>query len=368
MQIERAEIFLVPLRLREPFESSATTVQDRLILLVALHGDGMTGWGECVAGETPYYSPETTETACHVITRFLLPEVVGRAYVGGAHTVRTRWVPVRGHPMAKAAVEMAAWDLQAKRDSVPLCVAIGGALRAVPVGVSVGLLQDDDALLERVESSLQEGYLRVKIKIRPGRDVDMLRRVRDRFPTASLMVDANSAYTLADLARLRELDDLGLMMIEEPLAQGDFRGHAELQAELRTPLCLDESIGSVVDAERALELGSCRVINVKPGRVGGIGEAHAIHDLCLGSGVPMWCGGMLESGVGRAHNVALATLAGFTLPGDISASRRYWERDLVDPEWEVEDGSLTPLESPGIGVEPDRARIEDLSVRRIVIS
>lgn len=368
MQIERAEIFLVPLRLREPFESSAATVQDRIIMLVALHGDGKTGWGECVAGETPHYSPETTETAWHMLTRFLLPEVVGRVHVGGAGVVRTVWAPVRGHPMAKAAVEMAAWDLQAKRDNVPLCTAIGGTLQAVPVGVSIGLQDNDDVLLKQIESSLEEGYLRVKIKIRPGRDVDMLRSVRDRFPTASLMVDANSGYTIADLARLRELDDLGLMMIEEPLAPGDFQGYAELQAALRTPVCLDESIGSAVDAERALELGSCRVINVKPGRVGGFGEARSIHDLCLGSGVPMWCGGMLESGVGRAHNVALSTLPGFTLPGDISASRRYWERDLVDPEWEVAGGALTPLESPGIGVEPDRARIEDLSVRRTEIA
>ena len=368
MHIERAEVFLVPLRLREPFVSSAATVQNRIVMLVALHSDGRTGWGECVAGETPYYSPETTETAWHVLTRFLLPVVVGRAHVGGAGVVRSVWAPVRGHPMAKAAVEMAAWDLQAKCDNVPLCVAIGGVRRPVPVGVSIGLQHDDDVLFERIESSLEEGYLRVKIKIRPGRDVDMMRGVRDRFPTASLMVDANSAYTLVDLARLRELDDLGLTMIEEPLGPGDFRGHAELQAALRTPLCLDESIGSAVDAERALELGSCRVINVKPGRVGGVAEARSIHDLCLGSGVPMWCGGMLESGVGRAHNVALSTLPGFTLPGDISASRRYWERDLIDPEWEVTDGTLTPLELPGIGVEPDRARIENLSVRRTVIA
>ena len=368
MQIKRAEVFLVPLRLREPFESSAATIQDRMIMLVALHGDGKIGWGECVAGETPYYSPETTETAWHVLTSFLLPAAVGRVHVGGAGVVRHVWALVRGHPMAKAAVEMAAWDLQAKRDNVPLCVAIGGARRAVPVGVSIGLQRDDDVLLKRVESSLEEGYLRVKIKIKPGRDVDMMRSVRDRFPTASLMVDANSAYTLADLARLRELDDLGLTMIEEPLAQGDFRGHAELQAALRTPLCLDESIGSAGDAERALELDSCRVINVKPGRVGGVGEACSIHDLCLGSGVPVWCGGMLESGVGRAHNVALATLPGFTLPGDISASRRYWEQDLIDPEWDVADGTLTPLDAPGIGVEPDRARIEKLSVRRTMIA
>ena len=367
MQIERAEVFLVPLRLHEPFESSAATVQDRTIVLVALHGDGQTGWGECVAGETPYYSPETTETAWHVLTRFLLPAVVGGAHVG-VGVLRNAWAAVRGHPMAKAAVEMAAWDLQAKRDNVPLCVAIGGALRAVPVGVSIGLQHDDYALLEHVESFLEEGYLRVKIKISPGRDVDMMRGVRDRFPTASLMVDANSAYTMADLERLRELDDLGLTMIEEPLAPGDFGGHAELQAALRTPLCLDESIGSAVDAERALEMGSCRVINVKPGRVGGFDEARSIHDLCLASGVAMWCGGMLESGVGRAHNVALSTLPGFTLPGDISPSRRYWERDLIDPEWEMADGALTPLASPGIGVEPDRARIENLSVRRTVIA
>ena len=367
MQIEQAEVFLVPLRLREPFESSASTVQDRLILLVALHGEGLTGWGECVAGETPYYSPETTETAWHVLTDFLLPEVVGKTHAGGVGDVVTKLSPVRGHPMAKAAVEMAAWDLQAKLDGVPLCVAVGGERRAIPVGVSIGLLQDDDTLLERVESSLREGYLRVKVKIRPGRDVEMMASVRGRFPTASLMVDANSAYTLADLARLRELDDLGLMMIEEPLARRDFRGHAQLQEALRTPLCLDESIGSLVDVERALELRSCRIINVKPGRVGGLSEAKSIHDLCLASGVPIWCGGMLESGVGRAHNVALATLPGFSLPGDISASRRYWERDLVEPEWTVADGTLTPLDAPGIGVEPDRARIEGLSIRRTTV-
>ena len=368
MQIERAEVFLVPLRLREPFESSAATVQDRIIVLVALHGDGKTGWGECVAGETPHYSPETTETAWHVLTRLLLPAVVGREHAGRPGVGGTVWTPARGHPMANAAVEMAVWDLQAKRDNVLLCTAIGGTRRAVPVGVSIGLQRNDKAHLEQVGSSLEEGYLRVKIKIRPGRDVGMLRSVRDRFPTASLMVDANSGYTIADLERLRELDDLGLMMIEEPLAPGDFQGYAELQAALRTPVCLDESICSVVDAQRALELGSCRVINVKPGRVGGFGEARSIHELCLGLGIPMWCGGMLESGVGRAHNVALSTLPGFTLPGDISASRRYWERDLVYPEWEVTDGALTPLESPGIGVEPDRARIEDLSVRRTEIA
>ena len=367
MQIERAELFLVPLALREPFESSAGTVQKRVIFLVALHGDGKTGWGECVAGETPHYSPETTETAWHVLTRFLLPAVVGRAHVGGAAAVQTNWASVRGHPMAEAAVEMAAWDLQAKRDGVPLYAAIGGTRRAVPVGVSIGLQRDDDALLQHIGSFLEEGYRRVKIKIKPGRDVSMLRRVRDQFPNALLMVDANSAYTLADLPHLRELDDLGLMMIEEPLAPGDLHGHARLQAALSTPLCLDESIGSVADAEQALALGSCRVINIKPGRVGGLGEARSIHDLCQGLGVPMWCGGMLESGVGRAHNVALATLPGFTLPGDISASRRYWERDLVDPEWEMVDGALTPLESPGIGVEPDLARIESLAVRRTVI-
>lgn len=364
MKIERAELRLLPLRLRERFEISSGGRQDRLVLLLALHGEGEIGWGECVAGEDPNYSYETTETAWHVLTDILLPEVVGHAAGPADVLAPVSWV--RGHAMAKAAVEMAAWDLHAKLLGIPLAEALGSERRPVPVGVSVGLQPDDDALLRRVEGYVAAGYRRIKIKIKPGRDVEMLRAVRERFPETPLMADANSAYTLDDAERLSELDDLGLTMIEQPLAHDDVLHHARLQERLATPICLDESIHSERDAELALELGACRIINIKPGRVGGLGEARRIHDLCRARGVPVWCGGMLESGVGRAHNVALATLPGFTLPGDISASRRYWERDIVDPEFEIVDGTLTPPEAAGIGVRPDLERIERETTRRRV--
>jgi O-succinylbenzoate synthase len=266
--------------------------------------------------------------------------------------------------MARAAVEMAAWDLFAKERGVPLPLALGGSARPVPVGVSVGLQPTDDALLERIAGYVAEGYRRVKVKIKPGRDVAMMAKVRARFPDVPLSVDANAAYTLADADRLAELDALGLVMIEQPLAHDDLRDHARLQERLATAICLDESIESAHDASLALELGACRIVNIKPGRVGGHASSKDVHDVCAARGVPVWCGGMLESGVGRAHNVALATLPGFTLPGDISASRRYWERDLVWPEFKLEDGSLRLPTGAGIAVEPDVERIERLAVRR----
>jgi O-succinylbenzoate synthase len=265
--------------------------------------------------------------------------------------------------MAKAAVEMAAWDLEAKRAGVSLAAALGGERRPVQVGVSVGIQPTDQALLEEVERFVEEGYRRIKIKIKPGRDVEMLRAVRERFTEVPLMADANSAYTLPDADRLAALDELDLMMIEQPLAYDDLRDHARLQQRLRTPVCLDESVKTPGDAALALELGACRIINVKPGRVGGFAGSRAIHDLCLKNRVPVWCGGMLESGVGRAHNVALATLPGFTLPGDISASARYWEQDLVNPEFVLQDGTLTLPDGPGIGVVPDLERIEARTVK-----
>ena len=269
--------------------------------------------------------------------------------------------------MAFAAVEMALWDLAARLRGVSLADAVGGGRRPVDVGVSVGLQPSDAQLVERIEEYAGEGYRRIKIKIKPGRDVEMLAAVRTRFPDLPLMADANSAYTLADADRLAELDALDLMMIEQPLGHADLRDHARLQEHLRTPICLDESICSLHDASLALELGSCRVLNIKPGRVGGFGSARAIHDLCVAHGVPVWCGGMLESGVGRAHNVALATLEGFTLPGDISASARYWDDDLVSPEFMLRDGTLELPDAPGIGVRPRIDRIERLTIRREVI-
>ena len=352
--IQRAELLLLPVRLREPFRSPGGFVHERPVILVALHGDGRTGWGECVALAAGGYAPETTESAWAVLSGRLLPALLGREPEPGL---------AREGPMASAAVEMAAWDLAAKRDGLPLCEALGGAVRPVPAGVSLGFEEDENILLHRVERCLVEGYQRIKLKIEPGRDVETLEHVRACFPEAVLSADANGTYGLVDLVRLRELDDLGLVMLEQPLKREDLRGHAVLQDALRTPICLDESIRSVEDARLAITMGSCRVINLKPGRVGGFGEALRIHDLCHAQKMPVWCGGMLESGVGRAHNVALATLPGFTIPGDLSASRRYWERDLIQPEWELSAGTLTPIEAPGIGVELDRDYIEALAVR-----
>lgn len=305
----------------------------------------------------------------------LLPAVVGATHRNGVAGVEAATGSLPDHPMARAAVEMAAWDLQAKLAGVPLWQAIGGSLRPVPTGIALGLEPDGARLNEQVAAALAEGYRRIKLKVEPGAGVERVRAVRERFPDAPLSVDANGAFGAGDdasgrasyRAQLRALDELGLLMIEQPLAADDLLAHARLQAELVTPICLDESIGSHAQARQALELGSGRVINVKPGRVGGIGEARRIHDLCAARGVPVWCGGMLESGVGRAHNVALATLPGFTLPGDLSPSRRYWARDLVEPEWTMTDGLVTPPAGPGIGVEVDRERIEASATRRLAV-
>lgn len=362
MRIERAEVRQVPLRLKERFVISSGATYERRVVLVTLHGDGLEGWGECVAGADPAFWSETTETAWHVLTDFILPSVVGRDVSDPEDVLSpVRWI--RGNRMAKAAVEMAAWDLAARCDGVSLSHKLGGTRSAVAVGVSVGLQASDELLHEKVGSYVAEGYARIKVKIKPGRDAGMLEGLRTRFPELPLMADANSAYTLDDAPLLEKLDDLGLMMIEQPLGYEDLLDHARLQKRLRTPLCLDESIRSAKDVELALELGSCRIVNIKPGRVGGHGAARRIHDLMRSRDLPVWCGGMLESGIGRAHNVALASLPGFTLPGDISASRRYWERDIVSPEFEVEDGTMAVPEAPGIGVELDRERIAALTVR-----
>jgi len=362
MKIERAELREIPLRLKEYFEISSGGQQNRRIILLKLEGEGVEGWGECVVGEEPGYSYETTETAWHMLTDFILPRIVGRVADGPEDVLApVRWI--RGHLMAKAAVEMAAWDLAARTDGLSLSAKLGGVRQAVPVGVSVGLQKSDQALHEKVAGYVEDGYARVKIKIKPGRDVEMLAGLRERFPHVPFMADANSAYTLADAPRLRKMDALGLMMIEQPLSHDDFLHHARLQELIETAICLDESIESVDDMELALELGSCRIVNIKPGRVGGHASSRRIHDLMLSRGLPVWCGGMLESGVGRAHNVALASLEGFTLPGDISASRRYWERDIVSPEFEVHDGEMRVPTGPGIGVELDLERIHALTVR-----
>jgi O-succinylbenzoate synthase len=362
LRIERATLREIPLRLKEFFEISSGGSQDRRVLLLTLEGDGLEGWSECVASADPSYAYETTDTAWHVLTDFILPNVVGR----DAHGPEDILAPVswiRGHGMAKAAVEMAGWDMAARADGVSLARKLGGTRTSVPVGVSVGLKASDEALHEQVRGFIEDGYARVKIKIKPGRDVEMLAGLRERFPNVRFMADANSAYTLEDTDRLRALDALDLMMIEQPLRYDDFLHHARLQERIETAVCLDESIKSVGDTELALELGSCRIINIKPGRVGGLGVSSRIHDMMMAAGLAVWCGGMLESGVGRAHNVALASLPGFTLPGDISASRRYWEQDIVSPEFEVANGTMAVPTGPGIGVEVDVERVEALTTR-----
>ena len=365
MRIDRAVLREVPLELREFFEISSGGTQARRILLLTLESGGIEAWSECVTGDTPGYTYETTETAWHVLTRWLLPALVGTEFDDARHLEIVPWL--RGHPMARAAVEMAGWDLEAKRRNVSLAELLGGTVDAVPVGVSIGIQKTDRELLDKVAGYKREGYRKIKIKIKPGRDVEMLRVVREHFPDVPIMSDANSAYSLEhDLDRLAAMDDYDLMMIEQPLSHEDLLEHAALQKHISTPVCLDESIRSADDARLALHLGSGRIINIKPGRVGGLKSSVAIHDVCKAAGWPVWCGGMLESGIGRAHNVALATLPGFTLPGDISNSRRYWAEDLVTPEFEMVDGMMPVPEGPGIGVRPRTARIESLTTRKQV--
>ncbi|MEM7416606.1 MAG: o-succinylbenzoate synthase [Gemmatimonadota bacterium] len=362
MKIERATLREFPLSLKEYFEISSGGMQEKRILLLTLEGEGVEGWSECVAERQPAYSYETTDTAWHILTDYLLPGIVGKDFDDPDRVLDpVSWV--RGHGMAKAAVEMASWDMLARADGVSLSKKLGGVRTEVPVGVSVGLKPTDEALHEQVAGFIEDGYARVKIKIKPGRDVEMLAGLRDAFPDTSFMADANSAYTLDDIDRLRELDTLDLMMMEQPLRYDDIHHHATLQAAIETPVCLDESIKKDADAELALHLEACRIINIKPGRVGGLSESRRIHDRMRAAGLPVWCGGMLESGIGRAHNVALASLAGFELPGDISASSRYWAQDIVSPEFEVADGVMAVPTAPGIGVEIDTERIASLTTR-----
>lgn len=363
MRIDKIELTEIHLPLRERFEISSGWTELRRIVLVTVHADGQVGWGELVAGEEPAYSSETTDTAWQILTTLIVPRVVGTDPATASEALApASWI--RGHRMAKACVEMATWDLEAKLKGVSLRTLLGGTRDAVEVGVSIGIQPTLDALLHRVAGFVEAGYRKIKIKIKPGRDVDVLRAVRDRFPRVPMMADANSAYRLSDASLLAELDDLDLMMIEQPLAHEDYLDHAALQERLKTPVCLDESIRSVDDTRLALALGSARIINIKPGRVGGLASSQAIEELCRSRDVPVWCGGMLESGVGRAHNLALASLAGFTKPGDISESRRYWERDIVDPEFTMSDGLMAVPEGPGIGIQPDVPRIDAMAVRK----
>lgn len=363
MIIERVELRVIRMPLKEPFEASFGREHDREAILVTVYADGLEGWGEVVASRDFGYSYETIETAWHVLRAFLIPAVLGRE-IPDIETVAQLGERLRGHPMARAGLEAAFWDLFAQRAGLSLAHYLGGVRDRVPVGVSIGLQPTDEILLEKIRGYLEEGYQRIKVKIKPGRDVAMIAAIRQAFPEIPLMADANSAYSLEDADHLAALDEFRLMMIEQPLHWDDLYEHSLLQARLRTPICLDESIHTARHARAALEMGACRIINIKPGRVGGLLEAKRIHDLCHAWGVPVWCGGMLETGIGRAANVALASLPGFTLPGDLSASDRYYHEDLIDPPFVLNpDGTLSVPTGPGLGVRVDRRKVDRATVR-----
>lgn len=367
IRLERITLREIQLPLKEPFRISSGTQTIRRILLLELEdADGASVWSECVAPEEPNYSSEAIDTAWVAIRDWVAPRVLGRTFDQPAQVFPALERHFRGHLMAKAAVEMGMWALDAERLGVPLAVRLGGLRMCIEVGISLGIQTTPAALVERAGQAADAGYRKIKIKIEPGADVEYIRAVREVLgPDAPLMADANNAYSLDDSAALLQLDEFGLMMIEQPLAWDDLVRHAQLQRRLKTPICLDESITSVERVEDMLALGSGRIVNIKPGRVGGFGPSMAIHDLCARNQIPVWCGGMLESGVGRAYNVALASLPNFVLPGDISPGSRYWTEDVVTPEWVMNGDGLmpVPLQQPGIGVTVDRERIARLTLR-----
>lgn len=366
--IDRIELRLIKMPLTAPFETSFGVELVEEHIIVRVDGEGVTGWGECVASDGPWYSYETNQTAWHVMRDYLIP-LLFKSEISSALEFPRLVSRVRGHNMAKAGLEAALWDWFAKRQGKSLAQAFGAHRASIPVGVSIGLQQSPQALVQRVGAFLQEGYARIKIKIKPGHDLELVRAVRAQFPSIGFQVDANSAYSLSDAAIFMAMDPYNLLLIEQPLSNDDIYQHSQLQRELKTPICLDESIHSAADAEAAVELGACRVINIKPGRVSGFTEAIKIHDVCAERNVPVWCGGMLESGIGRAGNVAVAALPNFKLPGDLSASRRYYQEDIVEPEFVVErDGTMRVPSGPGIGVEVVAARLEHVMSHRETFS
>ncbi|HUL34933.1 MAG TPA: o-succinylbenzoate synthase [Candidatus Eisenbacteria bacterium] len=365
MQIRHLTLREIHLKLLHPFETSMDRVSDRRILLAELDLEGTVGWGECTAGENPFYSPEDTDTAWHVITRYLWPMLKGKS-IASAADVWPLLEHVRGHNMAKAALETAVWDAEAKLKKMPLWKLIGGTREEIPCGVSIGIKDTLEELAATVKKELDAGYQRIKLKIKPGKDIAPVQHIRNLHPRIKLSVDANSAYRLADLPHLQQLDAFYLMMIEQPLGWDDIYGHAAVQKNLQTPVCLDECIHSYEQAEGAVALGACKIINVKLGRVGGHLQARRIHDLCEKNSVPVWCGGMLETGVGRAHNIAMSTLSNFSLPGDVSASARYWHEDIINPEVTVTpQGTIKVPSAPGIGFTPRVPRIDSLTARKL---
>jgi O-succinylbenzoate synthase len=364
MRIESLTLRELEMRLKSPFETSFGVTQKRRILLVEVIADGVTGWGEVTATEAPFYNYETTDTAWHIISDFITPRLIGKELRAAAE-MESLVGGIRGHQMAKAGVENALWDIEARQKNLPLSKLLGGTLGEIACGVSLGIRENPELLLEKVAAELSQGYQRIKLKIKPGKDFDFVAAVRKEFPSILLSVDANSAYTLGDKDHLRGLDEFGLLMIEQPLQWDDIYVHAELQKHIQTAICLDECISHSQHAQAAIEMGACRIINLKLGRVGGHTEARRVHDVCQAHAIPVWCGGMLESGVGRAHNVAMSTLANFTLPGDVSASQRYWANDVIEPEVVVtSQGTLRVPHTPGIGYTVRRELVEQLTVKK----
>ena len=367
MQIEAITLRELHMPLVHFFETSFGRTTERRVMLVELTLDGITAWGECVAGEHPYYSEETIDTAWYVIQEELAPALLGRQIIAGGE-VPAILQRVRGHRMAKAALENAVWEAEAQAKQIPLWKLLGGGRKEIACGVSLGIQNSPEQLLENVALELAAGYQRIKVKCKPGWDIQIFQRIRERWPEILLSCDANSAYTLHDVEHLRQFDSFNLLMIEQPLWNDDFYFHAALQKQLKTRICLDEAIRNARDARAAIELGSCGVINLKVGRVGGFSEAIAVHDIALANNIPVWCGGMLESGIGRAQNVSLSTLPGFTLPGDVSASKRYWKEDIIEPEVIVsKNGTISIGNHAGSGYAVRNDLIDRLTVRKNAI-
>jgi len=364
IKIDRIILRHIRIPLVHFFETSFGRTFDRDIVLVEACAGDVSGWGEVTAGENPFYNEEWTGSVWPLIIDYIAPRILKHEFAD-ASEVNARTAHIRGHNMTRGGVETAIWDLQARLHNEPLWKAIGGTRHEIGCGVSIGIQDSVEQLLEMIETEVAAGYQRIKMKIKPGWDVEVIRQVRERFPQIKLMADANSAYTLADIDHLKKLDDFYLMMIEQPLAHDDIIDHAVLQAALQTPICLDECIRSAHQAEQAIRLKAGRIINIKLGRVGGFGEAKRVHDVCQANNIPVWCGGMLESGIGRAHNIALSTLPNFVLPGDVSASKRYWKRDIIVPPVEVSPtGTITVSDAPGFGYEIDKEFLETLIVRQ----
>ena len=368
MKIETIALREIRMRLKAPFETSFGTVHDRRILLVEVVAEGVSGWGEVTAGETPGYNAETTDTAWHVLTDFLAPALIGKN-ISQASDLPALMGHIRGHEMAKSGIENALWDVEAQLGGVPLYKYLGGTSEEIACGVSLGIRETPESLVKRVEEELASGYQRIKLKIKAGKDYKFVAAVRKEFPRIRLSVDANSAYSLEDASHLRSFDEFDLLMMEQPLSWDDIYAHSKLQNQIKTAICLDECIHNTRHALTAIELKACRIINIKLGRVSGHSEARLMQDTCRAHGVPVWCGGMLESGIGRAHNIAMSALPGFSLPGDVSASRRYWTEDIIEPAVEVTSrGTILVPKTPGLGYAVKRDFVEKITVRRSVWS